>query len=115
MFDAFFVEDDHSTFPHVEGDDGTWIVNGVCPEGGVLVMDVFDDEDGVWCGFLQDLLALCCGTGPFLVDDDDGLSVEVVLDAEELSLHGCGELLLVVGIVVQWLEEDIADEFIRPR
>ena len=115
LFDAFFVENHHTSLSHVEGDDGAWIFDRVCPKSGVLIVDVLDDENGVWCRSLQHLFTLLCCTIPLGVNDDKGLSLIVVLDAEELSLHGGGEPLLIVGIVRQLFEEYIADEFVCPR
>ena len=50
LFDTFFVENHHAPFPHVEGDDGAWVVDDEVPQVGILIVDVFDDEDGVGGG-----------------------------------------------------------------
>ena len=50
LFDAFFVENDHAPLSHVEGDDGAWVVDDETPQICILIMDVFDDEDGVGGG-----------------------------------------------------------------
>lgn len=50
LFDAFFVEDHHAPLSHVEGDDGAWVVDDETPQICILIMDVFDDEDGVGGG-----------------------------------------------------------------
>jgi hypothetical protein len=114
LFDAFFVEDHHTSLPHVEGDDGTWIIDRACPKSCVLIVDVLNDENRVWGCCLQHLFTLLNSTVPFGVNDDEGVSLVVILDTEELSLHGGGELLLIVGIVGQWLEEYITNEFVCP-
>lgn len=50
LFDTFFVENHHAPFPHVEGDDGAWVVDDEVPQVGILIVDVFDDENGVGGG-----------------------------------------------------------------
>ena len=101
--------------PHVEGDDGSWVMHGMIPKFCILIVDVFNDQEGVGCDSLQCGFALPDGFLPFVVNDDDGFSWIVVADAEELPLHGGGEFLLFVSVVGEWLEKYVANQFVCPR
>ena len=114
MFDAFGVERDDAAFSHVEGDNGAWVADYLIPEVGIPVVGVFNDEDGVGGDSMQFFfVALRCLLRLF-VDDDEVLLAEVVADAEELLLLGSVEVLLLIGVVGDALEQDIADEFVCP-
>lgn len=101
---------------HVESDSGLGVSNNSVPEFGILIVNVFNDEDSVGRGSLHKeqylvvgLVAYCC------LDNFKGMASEVILYAEELPFQRGVESLFLVGIVVEWLEEDVAYELISPR
>jgi hypothetical protein len=115
LFNAFGIEGNQSPVPHVEGDNGSRIVDDVPPKGGILIVDMFDDEDGVGCVGPHGFFAALGSLLSLSINNDDWLLAKVIANAEELLLLGGVEVLFLIGIVWETLEKDIADEFVCPR
>ena len=105
MFDAFGVEEHEATFAHVEGDAGPWVVEDLLPGSLVRAGNILDDHHRVVGRGGRRCLVFLGAV------DDEGIRLPQS-DAVELALGVGAESQVFVSVIVEGLEQDVADQFV---